>query len=95
VRCDWVSVEPGVSVTLPPPPRSAPEDCGPLRRGGRPLPRGAGLLGCLAWKSSRRLGSRISFLGTHDRSSGPYPSQSTKYSRNPPRRRESRMSLTW
>jgi len=38
-----------VSVTVPPLPRPAPEGRGPQRRGGRPLPRGAGLSGWLAW----------------------------------------------
>ncbi len=94
VRWYWLGCESGCSVSVPPPPRPAPEGRGPRRLGGRPRPRGAGRLGCAAWKVSRRLGSRMSFLGTQERSSGPYHSQSTKYSRIPPRRRESKISLT-
>ncbi len=44
-RCDWVAVEPGRSVTVPPPPQSAPEGRILRRRGGLPLPRGAGRSG--------------------------------------------------
>ncbi len=48
------------------------------RRGGRPRPRGAGSWGWDTWNSARRLGSSMSSLGTHDLSSGPHPSQSTR-----------------
>ncbi len=64
------------------------------RHGGLPLVLGAGRLGKFEWNSSIRAGSRMSSLGIHDLSSGPYPSQSTRYSSRPPRRWESKMVLT-
>ncbi len=42
-----------------------------------------------------REGSRMSSDATQDRSSGPYPSQSTKYWSTVPRRLESSSSRTW
>ncbi len=71
VHCDWVVSKPGRSVTVLPPPRPAPEGRGPRRRGGLPLPRGTGRSGYVEWKASSRLGSRMSSLGTQDRSSVP------------------------
>lgn len=70
------------------------EDQGPRHCGGCPLLRGAGRSGCVAWKAVRKAGSRISSLGTQDLSSGPYPSQSTRYSRWPARRQESKIYCT-
>ncbi len=67
-------------LTLPPPPGAAPDAL--ERQWGRPRPLGAGRFG---WKSSNSMGSRMSSRTTQDRSSGPYPSQSTKYSSRPPR----------
>ncbi len=68
---------------------------GDWRRRGPPRGRGAGFSGCDLWNSSVRAGSRMSLALTQDLSSGPYPSQSISYWSIPPRRRESRSSLTW
>ncbi|KAK3561496.1 hypothetical protein QTP86_005997 [Hemibagrus guttatus] len=46
---------------------------------GRPLVRGAGLLWWSRWKSSMSDGSRISLASTQERSSAPYPFQSTRF----------------
>ncbi len=53
---------------------------GPLLRAEHPdtvvvylFLRGAGQSGWVEWNSSRSVGSRMSFLGTQDHSSGPYP----------------------
>ncbi len=62
---------------------------------GLPRGRGTGLLGWLLWKSVVSDGSRMSLASTQDLTSGPYPSQSKRYCRTPPRRRESRISWTW
>ncbi len=59
---------------------------GSKRRRGLPRGLGAGLSGWSLWKSVVNEGSRISSALTHDCSSGPYPSQSTRYWRNLPRR---------
>ncbi len=55
---------------------------------------GAGRSRWVEWNSSRSVGSRVSFLGTQDRSSGPYLSQSTRYSSWPPRHRSPRFRWT-
>ncbi len=62
---------------------------------GLPRGRGTGLLGWLLWKSVVSDGSRMSLASTQDLTSGPYPSQSKRYCRTPPRHRESRISWTW
>ncbi len=62
---------------------------------GLPRGRGTGLLGWLLWKSVVSDWSRMSLASTQDLTSGPYPSQSKRYYRTPPRRRESRISWTW
>lgn len=81
------------SVTVPPPPLVAPRDRDG-RQQGWPLPLGAGWLGWLAWNSVSRDRFKMSLCGTQDHSSGPKPSQSTRYSSQPPRLRESRMVCT-
>ncbi len=62
MHCDWEVNEPGRSVTVLPP-WPAPEYCpGPRRRGGLPLPWGAGWSGWVEWNYSRSVGSRMSFI---------------------------------
>ncbi len=75
----------------PPPPLRAR---GSKRRRGLPRGRGAGFSGCVLWNSSVSVGSRISPALTKDRSSGPNPSQSTRYWRVLHRRLESSNSCT-
>ncbi len=58
------------------------------RRRGPPRGLGAGLSRWSRWKSAVRDGFKMSSALTHDRSSGPYPSQSTRYCSILPRRRE-------
>ncbi len=71
MSCDWLGWETGCSVSVPSPPRLAPEGRKPQCRGGRPRPRGAGCSGCVAWNVSSRLGSMMLSLGSQDLSSGP------------------------
>ncbi|KAK3517687.1 hypothetical protein QTP70_015681 [Hemibagrus guttatus] len=78
-------------VTEPPPLGTPP---GVLRR-GRPLGRRAGLLGWSRWKSSTSDGFRMSTASTHERSSGPYPSQSMRHCRQDRTHLEFRRARTW
>ncbi len=71
----------------PPPPPNPTK-----RRRGLPRGLGAGLSGWAPWKSVVRDRSKMSSALTQDRSSGPYPSQSTKYWSTLPRRWESKTS---
>jgi hypothetical protein len=62
--------------------------------GRRPQERRAGRFGRRRWKSLMMLGSRMSSTGTQNHSSGPYPSQSTRYCNLPPRHLAFRRELT-
>ncbi len=85
----------GLVCNRAPPPWERLLTRGGWRRRGLPRGRGAGFSGCDLWNSSVRAGSRMSLALTQDLSSGPYPSQSTRYWSIPPWRRESRSYLTW
>lgn len=62
-----------------PPPPTPPRTPPGVLQHRLPLVRGAGRPGWARWKSSVSEGSRISAASTQERSSGPYPSQSTRY----------------
>ena len=69
-------------------------DVFPEDRRGRPRGLGAGRDGWWRWKSATKDGSRTSAAGTQLCSSGPNPSQSTRYWRTPPLLLESRSLRT-